>query len=65
MPFLLAALFVDRAARLLERLRSFGAALQIVGGVVLVALGVAMVTGRLTEFSLWILQTFPVLGRIG
>ena len=64
-PFLLAALFVDRAARLLERLRSFGAALQIVGGVVLVALGVAMVTGRLTEFSLWILQTFPVLGRIG
>jgi len=44
-PFLLAAFFADRMARLLARLRGFGAALQIGGGLILVALGIAMLTG--------------------
>ncbi|HEX6297673.1 MAG TPA: cytochrome c biogenesis protein CcdA [Burkholderiales bacterium] len=64
-PFLLAALFIDRAARLTGRLRRFGAGLQTFGGLVMVAVGVAMITGRMTAFSLWILDTFPALGRIG
>ncbi|MDH4191369.1 MAG: cytochrome c biogenesis protein CcdA [Betaproteobacteria bacterium] len=64
-PFVLAALFVDRAAGLLRRLRGFGAALQIGGGLVLVALGVAMVTERLSMFSLWLLEAIPALGSVG
>jgi cytochrome c-type biogenesis protein len=64
-PFLLAALFIDRAARFTSRLRRFGAALQIVGGLVMVTAGVAMMTGRMSQFALWILDTFPVLGKIG
>ncbi len=64
-PFLLAALFIDRAARLTRRLRRFGAALQVVGGLVMVAVGVAMITGRMSAMSLWLLDTFPALGRIG
>lgn len=64
-PFLLAALFIDRAARLTGRLRRFGAGLQAFGGLVMVAVGTAMITGRMTAFSLWILETFPALGRIG
>lgn len=64
-PFLLAALFVDRAARLLGRLRGIGAALQIGGGLVLVALGVAMITGRLSAWSVWLLDAVPALGRLG
>jgi len=64
-PFLAAALFIDRAARLTGRLRRFGAGLQVVGGLVMVSIGVAMITGRMTALSLWLLETFPALGRIG
>lgn len=64
-PFLATALFVDRAAGLLRRLRGFGALLQIGGGLVLVTLGVAMITGQLAVFSIWLLNAFPVLGTIG
>ncbi|HZM35689.1 MAG TPA: cytochrome c biogenesis protein CcdA [Burkholderiales bacterium] len=64
-PFLAAALFIDRAARIATRLRRFGAGLQLAGGVVMVVVGVAMITGRMTAFSLWLLQAFPALGRIG
>jgi cytochrome c-type biogenesis protein len=64
-PFLLTALFVDRAANVFVRLRGAGAALQLVGGAVLVALGVAMMTDQLTVFSTWLLDAFPILGTIG
>lgn len=64
-PFLATALFIDRAARLTARLRRFGAGLQVAGGLVMVGLGIAMITGRMTAFSLWLLETFPALGRIG
>ncbi len=64
-PFLLTALFVDRASRLLARLRSFGAAMQFAGGAILVVLGAAMITGQMTAFSLWLLEAFPALGQIG
>jgi cytochrome c-type biogenesis protein len=64
-PFLLTALFVDRAAAALGGLRGFGAALQIGGGLMLVALGIAMITGWLTAFANWLLRTFPALGAIG
>jgi cytochrome c-type biogenesis protein len=64
-PFLLAAFFADRIARLLGRLRGAGAALQIGGGLVMIALGVAMLTGRLTAFSKWLLDAFPALGSVG
>ena len=64
-PFLATALFIDRAAKLLGGLRGVGAALQIGGGVVMVVLGIAMVTGQLAVFSVWLLNAFPTLGRIG
>jgi cytochrome c-type biogenesis protein len=31
----------------------------------MVAMGVAMITGELTSLSFWLLDTFPVLSRIG
>ena len=64
-PFLLAAFFADRIARLLGRLRGVGAALQIGGGLVLIVLGAAMLTGQLGVFSLWLLKIFPLLGGVG
>lgn len=64
-PFLVAAAFVDRASNLVRRLRGFGAALQIAGGLIMVVLGVAMFTGQLSRFSLWLLDAVPVLGKLG
>jgi cytochrome c-type biogenesis protein len=46
-------------------LRRVGWILQIAAGVVLVAMGVAMMTGRLSTFAFWLLETFPALGQIG
>ncbi len=64
-PFLLAAMFIDRAAKMFRRLRGLGAALQIGGGLVLVAFGVAMMTGRLSMIAIWLLDTVPALGQLG
>lgn len=64
-PFLLAALFADRAARVLGKLRGLGAALQIGGGLVLVAFGIAMMAGWISAIAIWLLDAFPALGRLG
>ena len=64
-PFLLAALFADRAAKVLGKLRGIGAALQVGGGLVLVAFGVAMITGWVSVIAIWLLDAVPALGRLG
>jgi cytochrome c-type biogenesis protein len=64
-PFLLAALFTRELAGRLRGLRRFGVVLQVVAGLILVLMGVAMITGQLSAFAFWLLRTFPVLGTIG
>jgi cytochrome c-type biogenesis protein len=64
-PFLVTALFTDRLVGRLKRLGRLGRTLQIGAGGVMVAMGVAMVTGQLSAFSYWLLETFPVFQRIG
>ncbi len=49
----------------LKALRRAGRALQIAAGAIMVAMGVAMMTGQLSAFSFWLLKTVPALGRIG
>jgi len=64
-PFLVSALFLDRAARLVREARRLGQLLQFVGGLLLVALGIAMITDRLSMFSFWLIETFPVFRAMG
>ncbi len=64
-PFLLAAGSVDAFVRIIRRWRRAGRILQIAAGAGMVAMGVAMITGELTAFSFWLLQTFPALLLIG
>ncbi len=64
-PFLAAAFFTGAALARLKHLRRLGARLQIVAGTVLIVMGVAMMTGQLSRFAYWLLETFPALGRIG
>jgi cytochrome c-type biogenesis protein len=64
-PFLVAAICMDRLLGRLKSLGRAGRSLQIGAGGIVVAMGVAMITGELTAFSYWLLETFPALARIG
>ncbi len=64
-PFLLAAVFTDHFARSLAGMRRWGRWLHPLAGSVLIVVGVAMMTGQLTVFAYWLIEVFPVLGRIG
>jgi cytochrome c-type biogenesis protein len=64
-PFLLAAVFTSQLLGRLKRLGRAGRSLQIGAGGVMVLMGVAMITGQLSAFSFWLLETFPVFQRIG
>jgi len=64
-PFLLTALFTRELAARLKVLRRFGVLLQIGAGLILILMGIAMITGQLSAFGFWLLETFPVFGRIG
>ncbi|MGE3066906.1 MAG: cytochrome c biogenesis CcdA family protein [Hyphomicrobiaceae bacterium] len=64
-PFLLAAAFTDHLTRRLRTIGQIGRRLHQVAGLVMVAMGIAMMTGQLSALSYWLLDAFPALGRIG
>lgn len=65
LPFIAAAAFTDSLLARLRTLGRIGRSLQLGTGAVVVAMGAAMLTGELTTFSYWLLETFPVFARIG
>jgi cytochrome c-type biogenesis protein len=64
-PFLLSAAFTDRLLGRLKTLGRTGRSLQVGAGGVMVLMGAAIITGQLSTFSYWLLETFPVFQRIG
>lgn len=64
-PFLLAALFTGGFVATMKPFRRAGRILQILAGLVMVLMGVAMMTGQLTWFAFWLLDMFPAFGSIG
>ncbi len=64
-PFLLAAAFTDALLARLKSISRAGRILQLLAGGVMVLMGAAMITGRLSTFSFWLLDTFPMLSAIG
>lgn len=64
-PFLLSALFTEGLAKRLKGMKRTGRLLQIAAGVIMVAMGVAMMTGTMSTFSFWLLEQFPILTKIG
>lgn len=65
LPFMLSAAFLETFIQKAGMVRRLGRLLQIVGGVIMVAMGGAMITGYMTAFSYWLLETFPALASIG
>jgi cytochrome c-type biogenesis protein len=53
-PFLLFALFIERCLKLYGRFRPFMHAVEVFGGIVLIALGILLVIGRFTLISNWL-----------
>jgi cytochrome c-type biogenesis protein len=65
LPFLAAAVFTDSLILRLRVFRRLGRTLQLGAGAIVAGMGVAMLTGQMTSFSYWLLDTFPILGRLG
>ena len=64
-PFLLAAAFTGAFLRHMARIRKVGRPLQIGAGIVMVAMGVALITGYLSSVAFWLLEAFPGLAAVG
>lgn len=64
-PFLIAAVAIEPFAKFLSQFRKHIGKVEMVMGVLLILTGIAFITGSITTFSFWLLETFPVLGRIG
>lgn len=65
LPFLVAAAFTDSLMLRLKAFGRLGRSLQFGAGAIVTGMGVAMLTGELTSFSYWLLDTFPILARLG
>src|SRR6201996_675337 len=64
-PFLLAAFMIERFSSLFSRMKRHLDNVERAMGVLLVATGVAFLTGAISNVSLWLLETFPALQNIG
>ena len=58
-PFLLAAMFLNRAMRLMNKMKRHMGAIERAMGILLLLVGLALVTGAFSTFSFWLLETFP------
>jgi cytochrome c-type biogenesis protein len=64
-PFLVAGLFAGPFMGFMRRFRSHLGTVEKVMGGALVLTGILFITGNLSQFSYWLLATFPALGTIG
>ena len=64
-PFLLSAIFIERSMSLMNRIKRHMGLIERVSGVLLIVVGVLLLTGWLSIISYWLLETVPVLARIG
>ena len=53
------------SAAFLARFKKYLRRVEQAMGALLVLTGVAFLTGSITSMSVWLLETFPVLGKIG
>jgi cytochrome c-type biogenesis protein len=64
-PFIVAAFAIEPFAAFLARFRKHLRRVEQAMGALLVLTGVAFLTGSINQMSVWLLEMFPVLGRIG
>ena len=64
-PFLISAAFTDRLVARHREIKRVGRVLYILAGAIMIVTGIAMITGHLSLFAIWLLQMFPALGKVG
>ncbi|KRW94808.1 MULTISPECIES: cytochrome c biogenesis CcdA family protein [Paracoccus] len=64
-PFLLSAIFINRAIGLMNRIKPHLKLIERVMGGLLVVVGAALLTGAFPAFAYWLLETFPWLAALG
>lgn len=64
-PFLIAAFAVEPFAAFLAHFKKHLRRVEQVMGGLLVLTGIAFLTGSINQMSVWLLEAFPVLGKIG
>ena len=65
LPFILAALAVGPFTAFMKRMRPRFHIVEKTMGCLLVLTGIAFLAGWIADASFWLLETFPVLGRLG
>jgi len=64
-PFVVAAFAIEPFAAFLARFKRYMRRVEQAMGALLVLTGIAFLTGSISQLSIWLLETFPALGRIG
>lgn len=64
-PFLLAAIFINRAIGVMNRVKPYLKIIERIMGGLLVVVGVMLLTGAFSAFAYWLLETFPGLAMLG
>ncbi len=64
-PFILAAMFMQKFLTSMSRLKKHMGLIEKIMGGMLVLVGVLLISGLFTELAFWLLETFPSLGLIG
>lgn len=64
-PFLVSAVFTEGLVRRMGSMRRTGRILKLGAGAVMIAMGIAMMTGYMSLFSYWLLENFPIFSTIG
>lgn len=64
-PFLLAAVFIGRSIRIMNRLKPHMRLIERFIGCLLLVVGLLLLFGQFSAISYWILETFPALAAVG
>lgn len=64
-PFLLAALAIEPFMSFLKKFRSHFGKVEKLVGAALVVTGIAFMTGGMQTLSIWLIETFPGLAKLG
>jgi cytochrome c-type biogenesis protein len=64
-PFLLVAAFFPSLGGVMAWMKRYMQQIERVMGLLLWTVGLMMLTGQFTEFSFWLLETFPALANFG
>ena len=64
-PFILSAVFINRAMGFMNRMKRHMGTIEKSMGVLLVIVGIMFITGAFTELSYWLLENVPVLSAVG